>query len=62
MRQSGLLMGAPTIPAETKANLPQTLEQARRRFPRQAWVLVFPHGGITYPVLGAKKRLRSVDI
>jgi hypothetical protein len=25
---------------------------ARRRFPRQADILVFPHGGVAYPILG----------
>ena len=66
MRHSSLLMIAPTIPAEVKENLPfvefvdtldQALALAQRRFPTQAKVLVFPHGGITYPVLN-----RGVDI
>jgi lactate racemase len=60
MRVGTLLMVAPTIPAEVKANLPfvqfadsaeQALQIAHAKFPAQAKVLVFPHGGITYPVL-----------
>jgi hypothetical protein len=60
MRTGSLLMYAPTIPAETQERLPfvsfcgspdAALEQARRRFPSRANVLVFPHGGITYPIL-----------
>ena len=52
-------MVAPTIPAETRERLPfvrfagspeQALDLARQRFPREARVVVFPHGGITYPV------------
>lgn len=61
MMRARLLMYAPTIPAETQKGLPfvqftaspeEGLELARKRFPRRAEVLVFPHGGITYPVLG----------
>jgi len=60
MRRASLLMVAPTIPAETKERLPfvrfadspdQALDLARQRFPREARVVVFPHGGITYPVI-----------
>ncbi|HVN54808.1 MAG TPA: nickel-dependent lactate racemase [Anaerolineaceae bacterium] len=60
MRHGTLLMVAPTIPAVVKENLPfvefadtleQALERAGQKFPGQAKVLVFPHGGITYPVL-----------
>jgi lactate racemase len=60
MSRSTLLMVAPTIPESTKANLPfiefvdtlpQALQRAQQRQPRQAKVLVFPYGGITYPVL-----------
>lgn len=59
MRQAKLLMVAPTIPSETKENLPfvrfaadtaTALELARQRLPGEASVLVFPLGGITYPV------------
>jgi len=59
MRHGSLLMYAPTIPAETQerlpfvrfcASIPQALDQARQRFPGKASLLVFPHGGITYPV------------
>jgi nickel-dependent lactate racemase len=61
MRHAQLLVYAPTVPAQTRAALPfvrfvdspeEALAIARRRFPRQADVLVFPHGGVTYPVLG----------
>lgn len=60
MRRAQLIMYAPTIPAQTQQSLPfvsfsQTLEEAvqtaRRKFPRKAEVLVFPNGGITYPIL-----------
>ena len=63
MRHATLLMYAPTIPAGVKANLPfvQFVEGAedsvtaahrtlvRQRIAERAEVLVFPHGGITYP-------------
>jgi hypothetical protein len=58
MRHATLLMYGPTIPAETQANLPfvdfvdsprKAMEVAEKRFPGKAEVLVFPHGGITYP-------------
>jgi nickel-dependent lactate racemase len=61
MRRAKLLMYAPTIPAETRKGLPfvqfedtleSALQAARARFPGSAEVLVFPHGGITYPDLG----------
>jgi len=61
MRHARLLIYAPTIPAQTRAALPfvqfvdspqEAMAIARRRFPRQADVLVFPHGGVTYPILG----------
>lgn len=61
MRHARLLVYAPTIPAQTRAALPfvqfvdspqEAIAIARRRFPRQADVLVFPHGGVTYPILG----------
>jgi len=60
MRRGDLLVYAPTIPAGTRANLPfvtfmdnidSALARARVRFPRKAGVLVFPHGGSTYPIL-----------
>jgi nickel-dependent lactate racemase len=60
MRVGTLLMVAPTIPESVKANLPfvqfadspeQALAIAREKNPGEAKVLVFPHGGITYPVL-----------
>jgi nickel-dependent lactate racemase len=60
MHYASLLMYAPTIPATVQANLPfvdfhpaaqAAIEQARLRFPGQASVLVFPHGGSTYPML-----------
>jgi nickel-dependent lactate racemase len=60
MRHATLLMYAPTIPVATQANLPfvdfvneaqQAVELARQRFPATARVLVFPHGGSTYPIL-----------
>jgi nickel-dependent lactate racemase len=60
MRLAGLRMVAPTIPPEVKGNLPfvtfdedldSAIQQARRRFPGDASVLIFPHGGTTYPAL-----------
>jgi nickel-dependent lactate racemase len=60
MVQCQLLMYAPTIPAETQANLPfasfvsrpqEAIEVAKQKFPGKAEVLVFPHGGMTYPIL-----------
>ncbi len=60
MRRARLLMYAPTIPAEVKANLPfaefadsaaAAVDAARRGVGERAEVLVFPHGGTTYPVL-----------
>ena len=60
MRRGDLVMYAPTIPVETRDNLPfvtfvESLEaglaQARDKFPHKAKVLVFPHGGSTYPIL-----------
>lgn len=59
MRVANLIMVAPTVPAETQEHLPfvrfadslpAALEMARQRTPRTASVLVFPQGGITYPV------------
>jgi len=60
MRQGELLLYAPTIPAEIHERLPfvtfvdspgEAVARARRRLPGGARVLVFPHGGSTYPVL-----------
>lgn len=60
MRHAELLLYAPTIPANVKAKLPfvtfvdnveDAFVAAKRRFPRRAEVLAFPHGGITYPIL-----------
>jgi len=60
MRHADLLLYAPTIPADVRTKLPfvtfvgsveGALAAARRRFPGRAEVLVFPHGGITYPIL-----------
>ncbi len=60
MRQAKMLMYAPTIPESVKQNLPfvqfystpeEALALARHRFSGSADVLVFPHGGITYPQL-----------
>ena len=58
MRHATLLMYAPTIPAGVKANLPfvqfvdsadDTVSAAHQRIAGRAEVLIFPHGGITYP-------------
>lgn len=60
MRHADLLLYAPTIGADIRANLPfvrfvdsldEAIATARPRFPNRAEVLVFPYGGITYPVL-----------
>ena len=60
MIRARLIMYAPTIPAEKQANLPfvefmstieQTIQAARARYRSGVDVLVFPHGGITYPEL-----------
>lgn len=61
MRHCDIYVYAPTIPPEARASLPfvefvaspdEALERAERRFPH-ADVLVFPHGGNTYPMLDA---------
>lgn len=61
MRRAQLLMYAPTIPVETQKGLPfvrfmpspeDAIALAVKKFPGRAEVLVFPHGGITYPELG----------
>ena len=63
MRLGRLVMYAPTIPAGVQANLPfvefaatpeEALAIARGVFPGKADVLVFPYGGVTYPILSAK--------
>lgn len=60
MRHAQLLLYAPTIPVDVRANLPfvtfvdsldDALAKARQRFPHRAEVLAFPYGGITYPIL-----------
>ncbi|HTX91640.1 MAG TPA: nickel-dependent lactate racemase [Anaerolineales bacterium] len=60
MRRGDLLLYAPTIPPETQANLPFVtfvdsfeagLAYARRKYPQAAEVLVFPHGGSTFPIV-----------
>ncbi len=60
MRHGELLMYAPTLPAEIHERLPfvtfsatpeAALARARQRFPGAAEVLVFPHGGSTYPIM-----------
>ncbi|WP_298008605.1 hypothetical protein, partial [Anaerolinea sp.] len=60
MLQGTLLLYAPTIPLEIHERLPfvsfvpdlQTaLNVAKQRFPEKAHVLVFPQGGMTYPIL-----------
>ena len=60
MRRGRLLFYGPTIPVEKQANLifvdfvpsvEPAIAEARKRFPNQAEVLVFPHGGMTYPIL-----------
>ncbi|MDH7490444.1 MAG: nickel-dependent lactate racemase [Anaerolineae bacterium] len=61
MRHATLVIYAPTIPAEVRGNLPfvefadtpeAAIARAQRRFRRRAAVRVFPHGGITFPILG----------
>ena len=58
MRHARLLMYAPTIPYEVRERLPfvdfinrpeEGVALASQTLPRNARVLVFPHGGITYP-------------
>lgn len=60
MMHCTMLIYAPTIPTEVRASLPfvqfvespeEAIERARRLLPGGAEVLVFPHGGITYPIL-----------
>ena len=63
MRHCEIYMYAPTIPESVQANLPfvtfvkspeEALQKARIRHPAKADVLVFPLGGITYPILEEK--------
>ncbi len=60
MRRARLVMYAPTIPAATKENLPfvefvdsveEAIALAQQIVRGPAEVLVFPHGGSTYPIL-----------
>jgi nickel-dependent lactate racemase len=60
MRHCTMLLYAPTIPERVRANLPfvefvdsprQAISQARQRLEGGNQVLVFPHGGTTYPIL-----------
>lgn len=60
MCHAKLVMVAPTIPAEIQDRLPfitfapdvpAAMELARQRFPNSAEVIIFPHGGITFPVI-----------
>ncbi len=60
MRHADLLIYAPTIPADVQAKLPfvtfvdsvdEAIAAGQRRAPGPADVLVFPYGGITYPIL-----------
>jgi nickel-dependent lactate racemase len=61
MRRGRLLIYGPTIPATVQGNLPfvdfvptpeAAIAAAAQRFPQNAEVLIFPHGGVTYPILG----------
>jgi hypothetical protein len=60
MRHCTMLIYAPTIPAPVRASLPfaefvespqEAVARARRLLPGKADVVVFPHGGVTYPIL-----------
>lgn len=60
MRMGRQLMYAPTIPAAIHPNLPfvdfipsvqECISLASQKFPNKSDVLVFPNGGITYPIL-----------
>ncbi len=61
MSRCRLVMYAPTIPQEACDNLvfiefvnsPQeAIELARQKFSKKADVAIFPHGGMTYPIVG----------
>jgi lactate racemase len=56
-----LVMYSPTIPQEKRDNLifmefvnspEEAIEMARQKFPQKAEVAIFPHGGMTYPIVG----------
>ena len=60
MRHCTILIYAPTLPVEIHEKLPfvtfvdsveKAIALARQRFPKQAEVVVIPHGGSTYPIL-----------
>jgi len=60
MRHGTLLLYGPTIPTEIHERLPfvsfvaspqEGLARAQQRFPKEASVLVLPHGGSTYPIV-----------
>jgi lactate racemase len=62
MRHGSLLLYGPTIPVEIHERLPfvnfvtsldEGLQRARQRFPQKAEVVIFPHGGSTYPILAS---------
>jgi len=61
MLRCRLVMYAPTIPSEARENLvfiefvnspEEGIELAREKFPGKAQVALFPHGGMTYPIIG----------
>jgi lactate racemase len=61
MQRGRLLIYGPTIPATVQGNLPfvefvptpeAAIAAAAQRFPKNAEVLIFPYGGVTYPILG----------
>jgi lactate racemase len=61
MRRCQLIMYAPTIPPAVRENLvfiefvdspEEGIEKAHQKFQRQADVAIFPHGGMTYPIVG----------
>lgn len=56
-----LVMYSPTIPQEARDNLvfiefvnspEEAIELARQKFSKKADVAIFPHGGMTYPIVG----------
>jgi len=60
MRHCTMLIYAPTIPVEVRASLPfvefvdspeEAISRAREIVGGKAEVVVFPHGGVTYPIL-----------
>ena len=61
MNRCRLVMYAPTIPQEARDNLvfiefvnspDEAIELARQKFSKKAEVAIFPHGGMTYPIVG----------